>query len=117
MKMRRVSKARLEKTSASDEAGGISPLNQVYRQSAINDPSFYDTQVKDPMAGIVSSTVSFGNTTISRGNLLHPHPLFDGITANTIPAVHYRYDGLQVKVETLRSPARTICRSAQAESF
>lgn len=82
-----------------DEAGGISPLNQVYRQSAINDPSFYDTQLKNPMAGIVPSTVSFGNSTISRGNLLRPYPLFNGITANTIPTVHYRYDGLQAKIE------------------
>lgn len=84
---------------AIDEAGGISQAAIDYRYKAIADPAFYDTQIKNPMAGIVPTNVSFGNSTISRQQLLRPYPLFNGITANTIAAVRYKYDGLQAKIE------------------
>lgn len=82
-----------------DEAGGISAASRTDRLAAIADPNFYSVQLKNPMAGIVPGTTSFGNATISRGNLLRPYPLFNGVTANTIPKAHYRYDGLQTKIE------------------
>lgn len=82
-----------------DEAGGISQNAIDYRNKAIADTLFFDTQLKNPMSGILPANVSFGNATISRGNLLRPYPLFNGITSNTIPKAHYRYDGLQAKIE------------------
>src|SRR5205807_1532843 len=84
---------------AIDEAGGLTQSAIDFRYKAIADTLFYDRQLQNPMAGIVPTTTSFGNQTISAQQLLRPYPLFNGITANTIPKAHYRYDGLQVKVE------------------
>ncbi len=84
---------------AINDPGALTQNAIGYRNSAIADTLFYDTQLKNPLAGIVPANVSFGNATISRNNLLRPYPLFNGITANTIPKAHYRYDGLQTKIE------------------
>ena len=59
---------------------------------AIADPTFYSIQLPNPMAGVVPTTTSFGNATIARSNLFRPYPQFNGVTANTLPKVFYRYD-------------------------
>ena len=84
---------------AIDDAGALTPLALSYRAQAIADTLFYDQQLPNPMFGIVPSNVTFGNPTISRQNLLRPYPEFNGVTANTIPKVHYRYDALQLSIQ------------------
>jgi carboxypeptidase family protein/TonB-dependent receptor-like protein len=84
---------------AIDDAGALTPLALTDRAQAIADTSFYDRQLPNPMFGILPANVSFGNPTISAQNLLRPYPEFNGITANTIPKVHYRYDALQVGIQ------------------
>ena len=84
---------------AIDDAGALTPLALSYRAQAIADTLFYDQQLPNPMFGIVPANVTFGNPSISRQNLLRPYPEFNGITANTIPKVHYRYDALQLSIQ------------------
>jgi len=84
---------------AIDDAGALSPLALSYRAQAIADTFFYDRQLQNPMFGILPANVSFGNPTISAQQLLRPYPEFNGVTANTIPKSHYRYDALQVGIQ------------------
>ncbi len=84
---------------AIDDAGALTPLALSYRAQAIADTLFYDQQLQNPLFGVVPTNVSFGNATIRRENLLRPYPEFNGVTANTIPKVHYRYDALQVGIQ------------------
>jgi len=62
-----------------DEAGGISQAAIDLRYQAIADPNFYNTQLPNPMAGVVPPTTSFGNPTIARQNLFRPYPEFNEI--------------------------------------
>ena len=82
-----------------DEAGGLTDAALTLRQQAIADPTFYSIQLPNPMAGVVPTTTSFGNATIARSNLFRPYPQFNGVTANTLPKVFYRYDAFQGRVE------------------
>jgi len=92
---------------AIDDAGALTPLALSYRAQAIANPLFYDQQLPNPMFGVLPTNVSFGNPTISRQNLLRPYPEFNGITANTIPKVHYRYDALQVGIQKRAFSSKT----------
>jgi outer membrane receptor protein involved in Fe transport len=84
---------------AIDDAGALTPAALSFRAQAIADTSFYDRQLPNPMFGILPGNVSLGNATVSGQQLLRPYPEFTGITANTIPKVHYRYDALQLLIE------------------
>ncbi len=84
---------------AIDEAGGISQAALTLRGQAIGDPFFFDRQLPNPMYGVVPSNVNFGNSTISAQQLFRPYPEFNGVTANTMPKAHYKYDALQVLIE------------------
>lgn len=95
---------------AIDDAGALTPQGLAFRQQAIKDPNFYDRPLPNPMAGVIPNNVSFGTPTISAQQLMRPYPEFNGITANTIPKVHYRYDALQVRIEKRAFENRTWVR-------
>jgi hypothetical protein len=62
--------------------------------------AYNSTQVPNPFYGILPANGGQGqNPTISRGSLLRPDPVFQGITNNLTQWGRYRYDALQVKVE------------------
>ncbi len=62
--------------------------------------AYNSTQVPNPFYGILPANGGQGqNPTISRGSLLRPDPVFQGITDNLTQWGWYRYDALQVKLE------------------
>ena len=62
--------------------------------------SYNSTQVPNPFYGILPANGGQGqNPTISRGSLLRPDAIFQGITNNLTQWGRYRYDSMQVKVE------------------
>jgi len=82
-----------------DDAGGYGPQALALRQRAIQDPFFFDRQLDNPLYGVVPANSNFGQAKTSARNLFRPYPQFNGVTANTLPKVFYRYDALQVRME------------------
>ncbi len=79
------------------------PLNEIsmadYNTSRA-DSAYNSTQVPNPFYGILPANGGQGqNPTISRGSLLRPNPVFQGITDNLKQWGRYRSDAMQVKVE------------------
>ena len=72
------------------------------------DNSFLNRKLPNPFFGLVLPTSDFGKSnTINAENLLHPWPLFNGITEATEPWARYRYDSLQVRLEKRFFGSRT----------
>ena len=64
------------------------------------ETAYNSTQVPNPFFGILPANGGQGqNPTISRGSLLRPDAIFQGITNNLTQWGRYRYDSMQVKVE------------------
>ncbi len=64
------------------------------------ETAYNSTQVPNPFYGILPQNGGQGqNPTISRGSLLRPDPVFQGLTDNLTQWGRYRYDALQVKFE------------------
>lgn len=64
------------------------------------DTQYNSTQVPNPFYGILPLNGGQGqNATISRGNLMRPNPIFQGITQANTSWGRYRSDALQVKAE------------------
>jgi hypothetical protein len=64
------------------------------------ETAYNSTQVPNPFYNILPANGGQGqNPTISRGSLLRPDAIFQGITNNLTQWGRYRYDSMQVKVE------------------
>ena len=64
------------------------------------ETAYNSTQVPNPFFGVLPANGGQGqNPTISRGSLLRPNAIFQGITNNLTQWGRYRYDSVQVKVE------------------
>jgi hypothetical protein len=64
------------------------------------DAQYNSTQVPNPFYGILPLNGGQGqNATISRGSLMRPNPMFQGITQANTPWGRYRSDAMQVKIE------------------
>jgi hypothetical protein len=64
------------------------------------DTQYNSTQVPNPFYGILPLNGGQGqNATISRGSLLRPNPIWQGITQSNTTWGRYRSDAMQVKVE------------------
>jgi carboxypeptidase family protein len=75
-------------------------VSQADRTVGIGDPNYLNRQLPSPFFGILpASSTSGASTTINAFELLRPIPVFRGITNNTLPINHYRYDSLQVLLE------------------
>ena len=64
------------------------------------DTAYNSTQVTNPFYNVLPANGGQGqNPTISRGSLLRPNPVFQGVTNNLTQWGRYRSDALQVKIE------------------
>src|SRR4029079_7243718 len=72
-----------------------------FNRSNVNGTTAYNsTQVPNPFYGILPANGGQGqNPTISRGSLLRPAPIYQGITDTLTQWGRYRSDALQVKIE------------------
>jgi Carboxypeptidase regulatory-like domain len=69
-------------------------------QRSQGDTAYNSTQVPNPFYGVLPQNGGQGqNPTISRGSLIRPNPVFQGITNNLTQWGWYRYDAMQVKIE------------------
>ena len=69
-------------------------------QAAYKTNAILNTSVPNPFYGILPANSTFGAaTTISTQNLTYPYPEFNGITMQSNPWGHYRYDSLQLRAE------------------
>ena len=74
------------------------PMSLFLQGQANNN--FLDRPVPNPFYGILPRSSTFGAApTIAARDLYRPFPLFNGITESTNPWSHYRYDGLQLRME------------------
>jgi Carboxypeptidase regulatory-like domain len=70
------------------------------QQIAMNDPSFFSTQLPNPFQGILPSTTSRGSsTTLSRSTLLNNYPLWGGFTMGDDADRYFRSDAGQLRFE------------------
>ncbi|MBI2685599.1 MAG: TonB-dependent receptor [Acidobacteria bacterium] len=79
-----------------------------FNQAAAALPTFGDTTVPNPFAGIVPANRTRGPGTIARRELFRQYPLFANVTNNTMPWASYRYDALQMRVDKRFSSERSI---------
>ena len=75
-------------------------VSQADRAIGVSDPNYLNRQLPSPFFGLLpASSGSGASQTINAFELLRPIPVFRGITNNTLPINHYRYDALQVRFE------------------
>jgi len=69
-------------------------------QAAYTNNAILNTSVPNPFYGVLPANSTFGaSPNISVQNLTFPYPEFNGITMQTNPWGHYRYDSLQLRTE------------------
>src|SRR5262249_43382115 len=77
---------------------GYLPMDIFLRGQATN--SFLDGTVPNPFYGILPVNSTFGASPIIAARELYRFlPLFNGVTNNTNPWAHYRYDALQLSAQ------------------
>jgi hypothetical protein len=60
--------------------------------------SYYTSQVKNPLAGLLPNNAALNGATTTRQSLLTAYPQYSSLVVNNIPSGSNRYDALQVSV-------------------
>jgi hypothetical protein len=75
------------------------PANELGRRTSTGaiDNAYYNTQIPNPMRGLIPNNAALNGATITRQTLLFTFPQYTPLTINNLPIGRQRYDSFQLK--------------------
>ncbi|MBI2686765.1 MAG: TonB-dependent receptor [Acidobacteria bacterium] len=89
------------------------PASELGRRTATGaiDTAYYNTQVPNPMRGLIPNNAALNGATITRQALFNAFPQFSQVTIGNIPFGRQRYDAFQLKATKRFSAGMTFLAS------
>lgn len=89
------------------------PANELGRRTpaGVIDNAYYNTQVPNPMRGLIPNNAALNGATITRQTLLFTFPQYTPLTINNLPIGQQRYDSFQMKASKRFSQGLTFLAS------
>jgi hypothetical protein len=89
------------------------PANELGRRTATGaiDNAYYNTQVPNPMRGLIPDNAALNGATITRQTLLFTFPQYTPLSINNVPIGKQRYDSFQLKASKRFSAGLTFLAS------
>ncbi len=89
------------------------PANELGRRlpNGVIDNAYYNTQVSNPMRGLIPNNAALNGPTITRQTLLFTFPQYTPLSINNLPIGRQRYDSFQLKASKRFSAGLTFLAS------
>ncbi len=89
------------------------PASELGRRTSTGaiDNAYYNTQVPNPMRGLIPDNAALNGATITRQTLLFTFPQYTPLTINNLPIGKQRYDSFQLKASKRFSAGLTFLAS------